>query len=213
MRLAFRLPRRPSAGPSRTLDALCHELRSPVASVRALARAARSGSGLRPDERDEALRLVEQHAEHLQSLIEELRAQCRPAGPGRPAYDVWLPDVVHAAASAAGLSPGRLRLVVDDDAALVHLDATVVRQILTNLVENACRYGSPTADVEVLAQRRRSALALTVTDQPAAVPVPRLGDGLGAGIVRRLVQRAGGSVETTTGPTGGRRVRVVLPLA
>jgi len=192
----------------------CHEMRTPVAAVRALVRAARREGGLDAAQRDEALRLVEEHAEQLAALLEDLSvfADGTDGAPPLHRTDAWLSDVVRGATDAAGLPPSRLRLRVADSAAFVRIDVPSVRQVLTNLVENSRRYGDPEGVVDVEADAGRGLLSLVVRDRPAAAAVPPVGQGLGTAIVERAVRRLGGRMSSGPDDGGGRVVRVDVPV-
>ncbi|MBI3145462.1 MAG: HAMP domain-containing protein [Pseudogulbenkiania sp.] len=111
----------------------------------------------------------------------------------------------------------------------IEADALALERLLTNLIENARRYGRPPVVVGVDADP--AAVTLTVSDQGSGIapaqrenalaPFERLaehrgtdgGSGLGLAIVARIVKQHGGTLHLEDGPTGGFRVRITLPLA
>lgn len=100
--------------------------------------------------------------------------------------------------------------------------------VVRNLVDNAARHA--TSRVVVAAEANDTEVVLTVDDDGPGIPVAdrdrvfqrftRLeharsrsdgGVGLGLAVVKRTVQRHGGSVTVTDSPAGGARFEVVLP--
>ena len=131
-------------------------------------------------------------------------------------------------AAGAGL---RIMLDVPEDLNWWGSNTTLVR-ILTNLIENARRYGiSPDglAHVEVMARRDKRGLTLIVRDHGPGVPESELerltrpftrldeernrqgGSGLGLAIVTRLARRFGGELRLERPSDGGLAARVSLP--
>lgn len=210
-----------STDDSSFLRVVCHELGTPVASVRALARALGHRSSLSPDQRDEAVRLIEDHAQHMAAMLEAVRAvadhlpdQVRTA----PAIDLAV--VVRGAAHAAGVE--RLEADITPVVAVVTVDASALRRILTNLLANAQEHGRP--PIELRADRRRHALRIVVADHGDGMPAHLSADafragtpvgdgqrGLGLWIVTQLVTMLGGHVRVLEVPAGT-RIEVVVPL-
>jgi two-component system, OmpR family, phosphate regulon sensor histidine kinase PhoR len=155
--------------------------------------------------------------------------------------NAWTPrpvDVDLAEAIAELLGPLRddaaarhIALVVDiaPDASTVRVDPTALRQILSNLLENAMRY---TAAGQVAIRTSRSADGVTISVEDTGVGIaaehlPRIferfyradpgrsradgGTGLGLAIVRHLVEAHGGRVWAESEVGAGTRVHVKLP--
>jgi two-component system, OmpR family, sensor kinase len=208
--------------PEAFLRVLCHELRTPVASLRSLSRVCAHGDVLSTGEHAEALRLIQQHAEHLSGLLDELRdyTQNLSDTAGSRRCDVYLPELVHGAAAACGLPADRLASRIDRNAVLVRVDPVAVRRILTNLLENSLQHGSDTAAVRVDATRDERHLLIVVTDQPttgtkrtpaATRVLAGVGSGLGTGVIERLARLIGGTLTVERTADGGRRTQLLLP--
>lgn len=207
------------AAPCLTLRMLCHELRSPIDSLRTLTRAlADETDAFTPAERRAIARLARDQATHLDGLWREAasltRELTRPADPPAPLARV-LP------AAVAAVPPHRLRLHVTRAAADRPVDAQRVRQILGNLVENALRHGPPGGLIRVAASVRARWLVLVVADGGTSAhslraalrrPAPPTGlRGLGLWIVRSLVAAEGGTVAVRHRTGRGTAVEVLLP--
>lgn len=108
---------------------------------------------------------------------------------------------------------------------VVQADATQLRQVVVNLVDNAIHAASPTGTVGVALRRGDDELTLTVDDsgpgidptikgrifEPLVTTKPK-GIGLGLALVRRIIERHGGAISAGRGPLGGARFTVTLPL-
>ncbi|MEZ4455112.1 MAG: HAMP domain-containing sensor histidine kinase [Gemmatimonadales bacterium] len=119
-----------------------------------------------------------------------------------------------------------------DDGVRAAVDPVSIDRILTNLIENALRYGPAGQTVAVALTRRDEAVELEVTDDGPGIPevdrdrvfrpFERAGAGrqhgpgglgLGLAIVRHLAEAAGGRVSIGDADGGGARVTVTIPAA
>jgi K+-sensing histidine kinase KdpD len=216
---------------SALLAAVGHDLRTPLAGIKAAATTLREpGVTLDAADHDELLATIEQSADRLADLIANLldlsRLQAgalslrlRPVAVdevvARTLLDRHLDDVVNA---------------VDDDLPLALADPGLLERVLANLVDNAHRHASAPSSVEVRAQATATSVEVVVVDHGPGVPesewdrifVPfqRLDDrssdagvGLGLAIARGFTRAMGGTVRPGTTPGGGLTMTVTLPLA
>jgi len=109
----------------------------------------------------------------------------------------------------------------------LYADSDKVEQVLTNLVENACKYASPTG-IEIVGNADDGEVALSVTDRGEGIPeadLPKVftkffrrdlgkptGSGLGLWISRGLVEAHGGRLVATSIQGQGSSFRFTLPL-
>ncbi|KAB1912856.1 sensor histidine kinase KdpD [Micromonospora sp. AMSO31t] len=224
-RVATRAPaplrRQPAERDERLLvRVLCHELRTPVQALTALTRAlAEDRRPLTAAERRSIAELAHEHAAHLRSLLDDLGD---PPDRGRAGEERVVPLARVIRAVAAGAPHRRMRTRVSGTAARLAVPDRSLRQILTNLVDNAVRHGPAGGEVLVLATTCPGALTVSVLDRGApdsallatlARPTPSPGgSGLGLWIVRRLVDSLGGSLRARRPRTGGLAVDVRLPV-
>jgi signal transduction histidine kinase len=203
-----------------------HELRSPVAAIRAQAEVAVAHPD--PDLAQESLRSVAEEAARLSTLLSDLLALARAdAGQRPPAQSVDLVAAARAAmARAAGAEADEpvLQLVAPAPA---HAGASPseVALVLDNLIANARRYARSLVRIGVLPARR--SVRLVVEDDGPGIPEadrqrifdrflrlsPEAGGGAGLGLalVAALVQGRGGSVTAGATPSGGARIEVRWP--
>lgn len=199
-----------------------HELRSPVASIRAQAEVA----VLHPDAEfaQEVLTEIVAESERLSSLIDNLLVLSRSdAGDLPKAGPV---DLVLAAQAAIGrLANGgpSVRLRVPAQSSAVWAAAGELELVLDNLLRNAVRHARAQVTVFVLPTAGGGA-RLLVDDDGKGVPVAHRsrvfdrfyrvhddrgratgGFGLGLALVAEIVRRRGGTVSVGDSPDGGAR--------
>ena len=205
-----------------------HELRSPVAAIRAQAEVAVAHPD--PELAGETLAAVADEAARLSTLLSDLLALARAdAGQRQPPQPV---DVVAAARAAIARSDGSgpdgpvLQLVAPTPAQ-VGASPSEVALVLDNLIGNARRYARSLVRIGVLPAGRT--VRLVVEDDGPGIPEadrqrvfdrflrlqPEAGGGAGLGLalVAALVRGRGGSVTAGAGPAGGARVEVRWPAA
>ena len=207
------------------LRIVCHEFRTPIASVRALARGLAEGApGLSVEQRGEAVRLIADHADHLSAMLEAVGAvadHLPRASAGSRTAPVNLAGVIAGASAAAGV----LRLDVDIAPAVetVAIDVPAVRRILTNLLDNARLHG--VEPIRVHAAGHARGLRILVIDSGPGMPAGVVAKafhadaapvedahGLGLWIVAQLVTMLGGRVRIHASDPAGTHIEVVLPL-
>ncbi|WP_347058878.1 ATP-binding protein [Blastococcus sp. HT6-30] len=189
-------PERPSPEDA-VVRALCHDMRSPLASLEAVL-----GSLDRaPAQAAELLALARAQAAHLSSM---LRTADATGGAVRQSPTTRrLGDVLCASVAASGLPRSQLALEVDGDAGDVGVADARVQRILINLLENAHRHGNG-APVRLRATARTGWVELALSQ--AGVPVDRVVQhlqtsrppvdltGLGLWSVQRQAGELGGRV-------------------
>lgn len=212
-----------------TADA-AHELRTPVAAIRANAQMAAGEA--EPQERALALKRTLQACDRASHLIDQLLTLSRLESLGAQALGaVDLAGIARAAAAEVAPLALQKAQVLELDAAepcAVRGDETLLGVLVRNLVDNAVRYSPHGAHVQVRVRRSARAVVLQVEDGgPGLDPraLGRLGErffradgtgqpgsGLGWSIVRRIGDVHHARVETETGATlGGLCVSVTLP--
>ncbi len=213
----------------RLLADVSHELRTPLAVIQGNLEAL--VDGVYPS--DEAhLRPILDETRVLERLIDDLRTLSLADSGALPLHReptdprVLLDDV--AAAQHATAAAARIDLRVDAPAALptVELDPVRMKQVVSNLVDNAIRAMPGGGSIVLSARAGDGALSLDVTDDGPGIP-PELrstlfdrftksagsrGSGLGLAIARAIVTAHGGTIEAEPGPGGtGTAMRISLP--
>ncbi len=212
-----------------------HELRTPVAAIRAAAETLLAGALDEPAAARGFVDIVARHAERLSRLTQDLLDLSRIES-RQWSFELAPIDAAEVAAQAVELlAPAArekgLRISAEVPAGVrVQADARALEQVLVNLVENAVKY-TVEGGVTVRAERDGEAWVLSVVDTGPGIDghhLPRLferfyridpgrardqgGTGLGLAIVKHLVQGMGGEVGVESG-AGGSRFWVRLPAA
>lgn len=193
-------------------DELAHELRSPLAAIRALAELVRDDAAMSGAVRADLMGRIVDEAQRLDRLVTRMLDGGPPAQGGSDAAAVARTS---AATMAAVFAARDLRLELDlpGDLPRVAADADSLSRVTLNLMDNAARHA--TAAVRVGLRQHGAQLTLSVSDDGpgfgAALPGDRRGRGLGLTICQRLVDGFAGTLHIDrTGP--GARVAVDLPL-
>jgi two-component system, OmpR family, sensor histidine kinase KdpD len=210
------------------LRAVSHDLRTPLASIKA------SVSSLRqtdvrwsPQDEAELLANIEQNADRLDTLVGNLLDMSRlQAGSLEPFLRATAVDEVAPVALRGLDDADRLLIVVPDDLPLVRADPGLLERVLANLFSNALRH-SP-ADQRPLLRARPDGgqVIMDVVDRGDGVPADlkerifepfaRLeagthGVGLGLAVAKGFAEAMGGTITALDTPGGGLTVRVTMP--
>jgi two-component system, OmpR family, sensor histidine kinase KdpD len=219
------------------LAAVSHDLRTPLASIKA------SVSTLRQTDvewtpADEAalLATIEQSADRLDALIGNLLDMSRlNTGTLQPFLRPTSIDEVAPVALRGLDAGGRVQLLVPDGLPLIRTDPGLLERVLANLFANALAYSPPDRGPELHARHEGDRVLLEIVDHGRGVPDPQKelmfepfqrldarrgrtplgtgsgGVGLGLAVVKGFLDTMGGSVRATDTPGGGLTMRVSLP--
>lgn len=212
-----------SARQRRFVADAAHELRSPLATLRASLEVA----GQHPEvyRTDELAEDLVGEVLRMQALVDDLLLLARVGSAPRARVEVDLQDVVRDAVGGSGAVLQRTDVTVQvrGSGAAVG-DPPALGRVVRNLVDNAVRHAASRVRVTV------GPGTVTVDDDGAGIPAAdrdrvferfvRLdearqreagGSGLGLAIVREIAREHGGDVTLSRAPLGGLRARVVVP--
>lgn len=211
------------------LQAVSHDLRSPLAGIKASVSSLRSGEVAWTEEEEaEFLRTIEEETDRLDALVANLLDMSRiQAGAVRPTLrPVDLEEVVPSALAGLGTRADRVDLDLDAVPA-VKADAVLLERIVANLVDNALNASATDSPVTVQAAAGDGGVELQIVDHGPGIrteerervfaPFQRTTDhgtgvGLGLAITRGFVDAMGGKIHLEDTEGGGTTVRVVLPV-
>jgi two-component system phosphate regulon sensor histidine kinase PhoR len=213
-----------------------HELRTPIAAIRAAAETLLSGAVDDPAAARGFTEIVARHAERLARLTQDLldlsriesrqlQLEATPVDVGGVIRQVF--ELLSDSAQAKGLElssevPPRT---------LVRADARALEQVLVNLVENGIKYTAE-GGVIVRAEQAEGTCTISVKDSGPGIErhhLPRIferfyrvdagrsrdqgGTGLGLAIVKHLVIAMGGDIDVVESDSSGTCFAVRLPVA
>jgi two-component system, OmpR family, sensor histidine kinase MtrB len=203
-----------------------HELRSPLQTLAAASSVLLRSSDRLDSRTAKAAHLVAEESARFAALVQDLLEISRAELPPELA-PVDIADLVSRVCSRANVPPGMVHIT--DDVTTWTLDERRVEQLLTNLLENAERYGGGLDRISVSRADRR--LTIEVDDRGPGIPFDerervfdrfargraanargaREGTGLGLALVAQHAATHGGTAHILDRPGGGCRVRVELP--
>ena len=219
------------------LATLAHELRNPLAPIRAGLEVMRNGSS-----REHGLHaraIVERQTEHLVGLVNDLLDVARIARGKIELRKVRmaLSDAIESATEAVRplMSEAGHRLTITLPESAVYVDADPMRlsQVFVNILSNAAKYSDPGGTIAVVAERRGALASIRFTDAGRGIAADRLdgifesfsqrgqdsgrgtaGLGIGLSLVQKLVELHGGRVTASSRGEGqGSEFEVTLPMS
>jgi signal transduction histidine kinase len=212
-----------------------HELKTPLTVVSGFAETLLDNS-LPHEQRQQFAQTILSNTQRMQRLVDDLLDLSRIESGGwhpRPVdveIDAMAGEVLAGVAAVATSKGLHLRGEIDPNVRHVHADPVALRQILTNLVDNAIRH-TTTGSITVFAQPAPGGgVRVGVRDTGSGIPpehLPRVferfyrvdasrsrqegGTGLGLAIVKHMVEAHGGRVFAESVVGSGSTVGAVLP--
>jgi signal transduction histidine kinase len=226
---------------SEFLATLAHELRNPLAPVRAGLDLLRIGAD-KPGLLAKVRPMMERQVNHLVHLVDDLLDLARISS-GKVELkmtEVALKDVLQRAVEMTlpGIEARRhaFRMEIADDGMVVHADATRLAQVVGNLLSNAAKYTMEGGSIVLEARRehtRGGQAKIVVRDSGIGIPAEALpnifdmftqvgrhpeqesgGLGIGLHLVKQMTELHGGSVRAESAGLGqGSVFTIELPLA
>jgi signal transduction histidine kinase len=210
-----------------------HELKTPIAAIRAHTELLHGWAGLDPDAREAALSSLEQTARRASRLLADLIYLARlDREPPTRRVPVRLDRVaLEVVREAQPLRPEVAIRIERLDEAEVNGDELRLQLLLLNLVDNALRVSPSGSAVSVAVERGETRANVRVSDHGPGVPpdlaerifdrfysrVPAEGRatggaGLGLAIARKIAEDHGGSLAASDAVGGGAVFTAALPL-
>ena len=214
------------------VSTVSHELRSPLTSVKGYTSLLLTRwDRISDDQKREMLEQVKHDADRVHRLITELldisRLETERLVLRRQMVDVI--EIIRSVIEKVRFAYPDIEVSLEfpDDFPQVYADPDKLEQVLTNLVENACKYASPQG-MRITGELAEDTAAVAVHDQGEGIPTEDLpkvftkffrrelgrptGSGLGLWISRGLVEAHGGRLTATSNQGQGTTFRFTLPL-
>jgi two-component system, OmpR family, sensor histidine kinase KdpD len=219
---------------SALLAAVSHDLRTPLASIKA------SATSLLDDSvewdratRQDFLEAIDEETDRLTLMVSNLLDLSRIEGgalrPQKDWYDIdeLIVDVRARLAPRTRTHP--LTIAVEPDLPLLRFDYVQMAQVLVNLIENAVKYTPDGTPIVVAAHQIPGAIEISVHDDGPGIPREQQlrlfdkfyrayaataapGAGIGLAISKGLVEAHGGTIWVESEPGSGTTFRFTLPL-
>jgi signal transduction histidine kinase len=222
---------------SEFVSTISHELRTPLAAIYGAALTLRREEPALEAQREGLLDVIAGEAERLARIVNDILWASRlESGTLHVAVESCDPvALVRTVVDAAQthLPPNvKLSLDLSPDVPPIAADPDKVRQVLTNLVDNAIKYSPDGGAVAVEVWPHESMVGFQIRDEGLGIPAAELerifekffrldpeltrgvgGTGLGLYITRELVRRMGGRVDVESREGKGSTFTVELPIA
>jgi two-component system phosphate regulon sensor histidine kinase PhoR len=212
-----------------------HELKTPLTVVGGFAETLADDDAVPAAVRRQFAGTIRDNAHRMQRIVDDLLDLSRIESggwqpvPTRVDVRVAAEEATAAARAAAAAKGVTVEIAPADDAPTLHADQTAVRQVLSNLVENAVRH-TASGTVRVCTAAAPDGVWLRVCDTGAGIAaehLPRIferfyradpgrareqgGTGLGLAIVKHLVEAHGGEVRAESRLGAGTTIAVRFP--
>lgn len=217
------------------LSSVSHDLRTPLASIKASAGTllATEGEWTEGDRRS-LLSTIDREADRLNRIVGNLldlsRIEAGALKPQKEWYDLaeLTREVLARLHGALGDRP--VALDIHGTLPPLELDYLMIDQVMTNLIENANKYCPPDTPIEITIGVAGDAMRVTVRDHGPGIPAAARdkvfdkfyrihpdgkvsGSGFGLSVCRGLIEAHGGDIRVTDTPDGGAAFSFTLPLA
>ena len=217
------------------VSGVSHELRTPLTQIRMFSETLLFDRVRSDDERRHSLQVINEEAQRLTNLVDNVlfmsrhakdvdalhARECDLAETIGDAVDAFTPLAMRRDVVVTTDLPPRLRAAIDAEA---------WKQVVTNLLDNAVKYGPAGQTVRVSVIAQNGTLRMNVDDEGLGIPAAdrervwdrfqrlerdrgthRTGSGIGLAIVREIVRRHEGQCRIEDAPGGGARVVIELP--
>lgn len=215
------------------LDAVTHEFRTPLTSIKAAITTLLTESRVRPSQRRELLSIIDEETDRLNRLIGDAvdvsRLDARVELDLRPQKIL---SIVNAAKADSGALLRSRSLSIELDCGLppVRADLQQAKKVLVQLLENATKYSPPGEPISITAASSGEFVTVSVVDRGSGVADSEqkliferfyrgkdhrdavLGTGIGLSIANAIVKAHGGSLRVASQHSCGSTFSFTLPV-
>lgn len=212
------------------LDAVTHDLRTPLTSIKAAITTIRVES-VSPDVQRELFEVIEQECDRLNHFIQGMMdlAKLEAGEVALDSKDVSADEIVEDALLRAEplLHDRGVEVEIQPSLPPLRVDPRLISQVIFTLVENAAKYSGSNGAIKVAVERDENNIRFAVNDEGPGIPAElraqvfqkffraglQPGFGVGLAIARGIVQAHGGTIRIDEGPGGkGASVQFQLPI-
>lgn len=217
------------------ISSVSHELRTPLTSIKGWGETLADLGPLAGGETfKKGMDIILSETDRLSVLVEDLLDFSRLRSPGGLTLNIAPFDVMSELAAAVQTVEQRvksLRLAVSletsEPSLIIEGDKNRVRQVFTNILDNAIKYSSPGGAIRVRAELKEGYVEISTADSGAGIPADEIakistrfykasnsvtGSGIGLAVVKEIIGMHGGELEFASELGRGTTVTVRLPL-
>lgn len=212
------------------LDAVTHDLRTPLTSIKAAISTVRAGT-VTPEVQRELFEVIEEESDRLNHFIQGMMdlAKLQAGEVTLASRNVAPEEMVEDALLRAGalLDGHPVEIAIASGLPSPKVDPRLISQVIFTLLENAAKYSGPSAKITVSVQQKENNICFAVNDEGPGIPSELRGKvfekffragsqpglGMGLAIARGIVQAHGGKIWIEDGPERkGTSVQFMIPL-
>jgi two-component system sensor histidine kinase KdpD len=217
------------------LDAIAHDFKTPLTSIKGSATALLAELDFGTEQRKELLVLIDEECDRINKLIGSASEMAR-LDAGQIKLDLAphsIGDFISASMEACQgvLRERRIDLEVKDRECLILVDLPFAKKVLVHLIDNANLYSSPGKPIAVRAERQDGRVMFSVADSGPGIEETELGHifekfyrgkgqrdrvegtGMGLAIASAIVRAHGGAIEAMSDPGKGSIFTFFFPLS
>jgi len=217
------------------LDSVTHAFRTPLTAIKASAQSLLGDSKLNEDSRKELLTIINEESDRLDRLVGEA-SQMAQLDAHAVELDLQPHPIIEAIDAALdtnqkALAQHPVNINLSDSLPLVRMDLRSTEEILSHLIDNACKYSPPDTPITITAEVQQGMMVISVADQgPGIDNIDQnmifdkfyrgrgkrqtvQGTGMGLAIAKAMVEAHGGTISLTTQIGRGSVFSFTLPLA
>jgi two-component system sensor histidine kinase KdpD len=220
---------------STLLDAMAHEFKTPLTSIKAVTTDLLSDQSTElPPHQRELVTIADEGADRLSKLVTDAIQLARIGG-GKIGLNrgVHFPTSLISSAidQMKPLADGRdIKVSAPDDLPLVWVDADLIQMVITHLIDNALKYSPTTSPIVISARPNKDDVVISVADHGPGIPEDEQtrifdkfyrgakeqnlkGTGMGLAIAREIVRAHGQEIWVKSAPADGAEFCFSLPVA
>jgi two-component system phosphate regulon sensor histidine kinase PhoR len=215
------------------VSTVSHELKTPLAAIKAYTATLRANPSLYESRRNEFLGVVEQQADRLSRLVDDMLLVTRVESGHmlRRRLTVSLDSVIGEALRDVQHDPVAHPIEQQTAGVTISGDPERLRDIFRNLLENAFKYSPQGGAIDIAAQSSEQQTVITIRDRGVGIAETDLpyifdrfyraqsehtknagGSGLGLYIVHALVRAHGGTIDVRSEPDAGTTFTLRMPV-
>ena len=220
---------------SQFISLVSHEFRTPLAAISSNIQLLHRYEDKWPHEKKTVvLNRIQEGIQTMVQMLEEITLLSRDQSghlfiyPEEVNINHFILDLIQELTKRSEL-PLKLDLQIEDEEAHITSDKELLRQILSHLISNACKFNPDGKPVEIIIKRVNDHLEMVISDQGIGIPKQDLkriwepfiraqnsvefpGSGLGLAIVQRCIDLLQGTIHIQSEENAGTKVEVKIPV-